>query len=46
LGKGRTVAKDLRMNHLTNANIGIHNGSSPKEPITDVKTIWTTKNQI
>jgi hypothetical protein len=31
------------MSHPTNVNIGIRNGSSPKEPSTNVGAIWTTK---
>jgi hypothetical protein len=42
LGKGGTIAKDLRMNHPKNASIKTHNGNNPKEPTTNVGVIWTT----
>jgi len=44
LGKGRTIAKDLRISHPTNASTKIHNGNSPKELTTDAIVIWTTEN--
>jgi hypothetical protein len=44
LEKGGTIAKDLRINQPTNVNAEIHNGNNPKEPTTDAKVIWTTKN--
>jgi hypothetical protein len=39
LGKGRAVAQDLLISDPTNANTKIHNGSSPKEPIANVRAI-------
>jgi hypothetical protein len=45
LGKGKIVAKDLRINHPTNASIKIHSGNNPREPTTDVGIIWTTENR-
>jgi hypothetical protein len=44
LGKGGIVTKDLQINHPTNASIGIHSGSNPREPTFDARVIWTTKN--
>jgi hypothetical protein len=39
LGKGRAVVKDLQISDPTNANIRIHNGSNPKEPIANARAI-------
>ncbi len=45
LGKGGgVVVKDLLISDPTNANIKIHNGSNPKEPIVNAGAIWITEN--
>jgi hypothetical protein len=45
LEKGITFTKDLRINHPTNVSTRSHSGNNPKELTTDVRVIWTTKNQ-
>jgi hypothetical protein len=39
LGKGGIGAKNVLINHPTNASISIHNGNNPKEPTINVTVI-------
>jgi hypothetical protein len=45
LGKGGKVAKDLRINDPTNANIKIHNGKYLREPTANGGNIWIIENR-
>jgi hypothetical protein len=44
LGKGGTITKDLQINHLKNASIRTHSGKNPKEPMANVRVIWTIEH--
>jgi hypothetical protein len=39
LGKGKGIAKDLRINHPTNVSTGSHIGNNTKEPTIDAGVI-------
>jgi hypothetical protein len=43
LGKGRAIAKDLRINHPTNASIESHIGNITREPTIDAGVTLTTE---